>query len=47
YIATRFGANYYIFDPYKHLRNNIFVGANVSANSGTAEFLEFNLGYVF
>ena len=47
YIASRFGASYYIFDPYKHLRNNIFVSANVCANSGTAEFLEFSLGYVF
>lgn len=47
YLATRFGANYYIFDPYKHPRNNIFVGAYVSANSGQAEFLELNLGYVW
>jgi hypothetical protein len=47
YLATRFGGHYYIFDPYKHMRNNIFVGANVSANAGQAEFLEFSLGYVF
>jgi hypothetical protein len=47
YLATRFGAYYYILDPYKHLRNNVFVGASVSANAGQAEFMEFNLGYVF
>jgi hypothetical protein len=47
YLATRFGANYYILDPYKHMRNNVFVGAYVSANSGEAEFLELNVGYVF
>lgn len=47
YITTRFGLNYYVFDPYSHLRNNVFVGAYVSANTGQAEFLELNLGYVF
>lgn len=47
YLATRFGLNYYILDPYKYPRNNVFVGAYVSANSGQAEFLELNLGYVW
>ena len=47
YLATRFGLNYYLFDPYKHPRNNIFMGAAVSANFGQAEFLELNLGYVY
>ena len=47
YLATRFGVHYYILDPYTHMRNNVFVGANVSANSGEAEFLELNVGYVF
>ena len=47
YLATRFGINYYLFDPYKHPRNNIFMGAAVSANFGQAEFLELNLGYVY
>ena len=47
YIATRFGANYYILDPYNHARNNVYVGAYVSANVSQAEFLEFNVGYVF
>ncbi|HWB62103.1 MAG TPA: hypothetical protein VG603_01240, partial [Chitinophagales bacterium] len=47
FIAARFGANYYIFDPYTHLRNNVFIGAYVSANSGQAEFLEMNVGYIF
>jgi len=47
YLATRFGVHYYILDPYKHMRNNVFLGVNVSANSGEAEFLEFNVGYVF
>ena len=47
YLATRFGLNYYILDPYKHPRNNVFLGAYVSANSGQAEFLELNLGYVW
>ncbi len=47
YLATRFGLNYYILDPYLHPRNNVFVGAYVSANSGQAEFLELNLGYVW
>ena len=46
-LATRFGGNYYILDPYKHPRNNVFLGAYVSANSGQAEFLELNVGYVF
>jgi hypothetical protein len=47
YIATRFGANYYLFDPYLHPRNNVFIGAFVNANLGQAEFFEFNVGYVF
>ncbi len=47
YLATRFGLNYYILDPYLHPRNNVFLGAYVSANSGQAEFLELNLGYVW
>ncbi len=47
YLATRFGLNYYILDPYKHPRNNVFLGAYVSANEGQAEFLEMNLGYVW
>ncbi len=47
YLATRFGLNYYILDPYKHPRNNVFLGAYVSANSGQAEFLELNIGYVW
>ena len=46
-LATRFGANYYILDPYKHPRNNVFLGAYVSATAGEAEFLELNIGYVF
>ncbi|MCX6197628.1 MAG: acyloxyacyl hydrolase [Bacteroidetes bacterium] len=47
YLATRFGLNYYVRDPYLHPRNNVFVGAYVCANSGQAEFLELNLGYVW
>jgi len=47
YISTRFGVNYYILDPYLHPRNNVFIGAYVSANMGQAEFLEMNIGYVF
>ncbi len=47
YICTRFGLSYYLFDPYLHPRNNIFIGACVSANLGQAEFLELNVGYVF
>ena len=47
YLATRFGLNYYLLDPYLHPRNNVFVGAYVSANSGQAEFLELNIGYVW
>lgn len=46
-IPTRFGVNYYILDPYKHLRNNAFLGVNVCANFGQAEFMEFCAGYVF
>ena len=47
FIATRFGANYYLFDPYVQPRNNVFIGAFVNANLGQAEFFEFNVGYVF
>lgn len=47
YLATRFGLNYYLLDPYLHPRNNVFLGAYVSANSGQAEFLELNIGYVW
>lgn len=46
-IATRFGFNLYLFDPYTHQRNNVFIGSCVSANLGQAEFLEINIGYVF
>jgi Lipid A 3-O-deacylase (PagL) len=46
-IPTRFGVNYYILDPYNHTRNNVFLGVNVCANLGQAEFMEFCAGYVF
>lgn len=46
-IATRFGFNFYLLDPYRHPRNNVFIGSYVSANMGQAEFLEMNIGYVF
>jgi hypothetical protein len=45
YIATRFGLNYYILNPYKYFHHNVFIGAAVCANFGQAEFLELNIGY--
>lgn len=45
YFPTSFGLNYYILNPYKHPRNNVFIGAAVAANFGQAEFLELSIGY--
>ena len=44
-FPMRMGLNYYIIDPYKNSRFNVFLGANIDANFGQADFSEINLGY--
>ncbi len=44
-FPMRLGLNYYLIDPYKKPRFNVFVGADINANFGQADFSEINLGY--
>ena len=44
-IATRFGLNYYLINTTKKPHNNIFIGANIDANFGQADFSEFSIGF--
>jgi hypothetical protein len=41
----RLGLNYYFINPVKNTRCNIFVGADIDANFGQADFSELSLGY--
>src|ERR1035437_1902651 len=44
-IATRFGLNYYLINTSKKPRNNIYIGANIAANFGQADFSELSIGF--
>lgn len=44
-IATRFGLNYYLINTTKKPHNNIYIGANLAANFGQADFSELSIGF--
>ncbi len=44
-FPMRLGLNYYFINPAKNTRFNIFMGADIDANFGQADFSELNLGY--
>ncbi len=46
-VTSRLGVKYYLINTYKATRNNIFIGANINANLGQADFSELSLGYVY
>ena len=46
-VATRLGMNLYLFDTNKLPQHNFFVGANINANLGKADFTEFSIGYTY
>ena len=46
-IATRLGVNLYLFNTNKLPKHNFFVGGNINANLGKADFTEFSLGYTY
>ncbi len=46
-VATRLGVNAYLFNTNKLPKHNFFVGGNINANLGKADFTEFSLGYTY
>lgn len=46
-ISSRLGLKYYLIGMEKSPRNNLYVGANLNANLGQADFTEVSLGYVY
>ena len=47
HVNTKLGFQYYIFDPEKTTKNNIFLGFFIKANFGQADFVETAIGYTF
>ncbi len=45
--SNRFGLNYYLLNPEKHVNKNIFAGMFIKANFAHADYLEFDLGFRF
>ncbi|RMA59005.1 acyloxyacyl hydrolase [Ulvibacter antarcticus] len=45
-IASRLGLKYYIIGTRSQPKNNLFIGANLNANLGQADFSEVCIGYV-
>ncbi len=45
WFPTRLGLNYYVFNTFHTPIHNFFVGANINANFGEADFTEFSIGY--
>ncbi|MGB3196781.1 MAG: hypothetical protein WBB17_03560, partial [Saprospiraceae bacterium] len=43
-FPSHLSVNYYLIHPNKLPRQNFFIGANVSANFGQADFAEFVIG---
>jgi hypothetical protein len=43
-FPMRLGLNYYLIDPMKHTRCNVFAGADIDANFGQADYSELSLG---
>jgi len=46
-IATRLGVNLYLFNTNKLPKHNFFIGGNINANLGKADFTEFSIGYQY
>lgn len=47
YFSSRMGLNFYIINTNKLPKNNFFIGANINANFGQADFTELNFGYMY
>lgn len=45
YFSSRMGLNFYFINTNKMPKNNFFIGANINANFGQADFSEVNFGY--
>ncbi len=45
-ITGHLALNYYLFNMAKNPKNNIFIGANINANMGQADFSEISFGFV-
>ncbi|WP_347374985.1 acyloxyacyl hydrolase [Aequorivita sp. Q41] len=45
-ISSRLGLKYYLIGMEKSPKNNIYIGANLNANLGQADFTELSIGYV-
>ncbi|MBK5214914.1 MAG: acyloxyacyl hydrolase [Flavobacteriaceae bacterium] len=46
-ISSRLGLKYYLIGMEKTPKNNIYIGANLNANLGQADFTELSLGYIY
>jgi hypothetical protein len=46
-ISTRLGVNLYLFNTNNLPKHNFFIGGNINANLGKADFTEFSLGYTY
>ena len=44
-VATRLGLNLYLLNTNDNPGHNFFIGANINANLGKADFTEFSIGY--
>jgi hypothetical protein len=47
YFSSRMGLNFYVINTNKIPRNNVFIGANINANFGQADFTELSIGYTY
>lgn len=47
YFSSRMGLNFYFINTNKLPKNNFFIGANINANFGQADFSEISLGYTY
>ncbi|MFA9371576.1 MAG: acyloxyacyl hydrolase [Labilibaculum antarcticum] len=47
YFSSRMGLNFYFINTNKLPKNNFFIGANINANFGQADFSEVNFGYTY
>ncbi len=44
-FTSRLGLNIYLFNTHNNPKNNFFIGGNINANFGQADFSEINVGY--
>ena len=45
YFSSRLGLNLYLYNTHERPKNNFFIGANINANFGQADFSELSVGY--